>query len=372
MIFIPEKLTEARESKGLNMTDLANLMGLTRQAISGFERGVDKPSYETVLQFCRVLSMPSGFFSSKIGTDVAIDGPIFFRSQQTAKKKDRAISTVKANWVARTFDELAQYLEVPSANLPNFSIEDCEVLEDYDIEHYAFECRKFFGLGNGPISNMTKLLENNGIPIVAIDAANKIGAFSYATNKGYKFIVVDSKATAVRTRFSLAHELGHLVLHTTLSNDFMEDKELFKTIESQADKFASAFLMPADSFVREFVSPKIKAMIDLKGRWRVSIAAMVMRASQLNLINENQKGYLFRQLAPYRKKEPLDDFLERENPAFMNMALTMLSDNAIISNSDIKARLAIPVSDLAQIFGLSEYDFNEHESNVLSFNIKNK
>ena len=370
MKFIPEKLTEARLSKGLNMTDLANLVDLTRQAISGFERGVDNPSYETMLQFCRVLSMPKGFFSNETGSDLIIDGPIFFRSQQTTKKKDREISSVKAKWVSRAFDELSQYLEVPEINLPEFNIKDCEALEDADIENYAFECRNFFGLGSGPISNMTKLLENNGIPVVAIDAAKKIGAFSYGTNKGHKFIIVDRNATAVRTRFSLAHELGHLILHKSLSADFMENKDLFKLVERQADNFASAFLMPSESFVREFVSPKIKAMTDLKMRWKVSIAAMVMRASQLQLINENQKGYLFRQLAPFRKKEPLDDTLVREEPSFMNMALAMLNENSIISNFELKNRLEIPVNDLIQFFELSEIDFQEKSSNILSFNVR--
>lgn len=369
--FQPERLTEARQSKGLNMTDLANLVGVTRQAISAFEKGIDAPSSETLLRLSNVLSMPREFFTLEVVGEQRLSSPIFFRSRKTTNKKDREISSVKTKWLIRAHGTLNNYLEFPPVELPDFGILDCESMKRSQIEEYANETRKFFGIGLGPISDLTKLLENRGIPIAAIDVARKIGAFSYVTESGQTFMVTDVNATAVRNRFSLAHELAHLVLHRTLSEDFMEDKELFDLVEKQADYFAGAFLMPSETFAREFYSPNLGALVNMKKRWKVSIGALTYRAHNLKLISDNQKTYVFRQLARYgRRKEPLDDVLEPEKPALLRKAITLLETNKIFSKSDLKERLQIPGSDLAQFFGLDESEFSHRESNVVSFNLK--
>lgn len=369
--FYPERLSEARKSKGLNMTDLANLVGVTRQAISAFERGVDSPTHETLLRLSSVLSIPREFFTLAPDEGSKVKGPIFFRSQITTKKKDREISSVKTNWLTSAYNVLSQYLEFPEVKLPDFGIGDFESLTPEDIEGIANQTRQYFGIGLGPISDLTKLLENHGIPIVSIDVASRIGAFSYATDDDRAFMVVERNSSAVRERFSLAHELGHLVMHKTLNQNFLEDKPLFKRVEEQANNFAGAFLMPAETFSREFYSPSISSLISMKKRWKVSISAMTMRAHSLGLITDNQKVYVFRQLAKNGKhREPLDDVIRKEESSFLRRAISLLEENRILSRPELKERLQIPTSDLAQFFNCQERDFLIADAKVVDFKLK--
>ncbi len=370
MNFIPHRLKEARESKGLKMTDLANLVGVTRQAISAFEKGLNSPSLETVFRLSTVLSIPREFFTNNNDSKISISSPVFFRSQQTALKKERQMSRVKLKWLIETFDVISEYLDLPSVDLPDFGIEDFESLDADDIENFAIETRKYFGLGLGPISDLTRLLENKGIPVVATDFGDRVGAFSYRSERGDVFFVREHNSSVCRARFSLAHELGHMILHKSASVDFMEDKQLFQLVESQANHFASAFLMPAETFSREFFSTKINALSSLKKRWHVSMRAMIMRAHSLNLITDHQKSYAFTQMAPYGKKEPLDDIIKGEEPSYLKKAIELLEEHSIITKCDLKDRLQLPTTVLAQFFGLNESAFHVKKANIQPFRLK--
>lgn len=104
-------------------------------------------------------------------------------------------------------------------------------------------------MGDGPIANLTKLLKNKGIVISRLSSGEKVDAFSFWESDRL-IVVLDRSKTAVRMRFSLAYELGHLIMHRTVENDYLEDKKIFDIVESQADYFASCFLMPSNTFGR--------------------------------------------------------------------------------------------------------------------------
>lgn len=369
--FKAQRLTEARDFKGLKMTDLASLVGVTRQAISGFEAGIHVPSSETLSRIATVLGFSREFFIDNEEYSTELIGPLFFRSNQTTKKRSRASSKIQAQWTARAFEKIEAKLTLPDVKLPSFDIYDFETLNDDEIEEIAIQTRNFFGLGLGPISNMTLLLENNGIPVVFSNSSDKVHGFSFGTNTGRKFIVIDNKSSGCRTRFSIAHELGHLILHKTLDVDFLTDKELFKLVEKQADLFASAFLMPLKSFSSEFYSSKLDALQRMKKRWKTSLAAIGMRAKQLRLINDNQMGYIWRQLASYRKIEPLDNVILPEQPSYMKTALGLLEDHNILLKSDFVRLLKLPIDEVAQIFNVSINELREKEiANVIHFTPK--
>lgn len=369
--FRAKRLTEAREFKGLKMTDLASLVGVTRQAISGFENNIHDPSPETLSRIASILGFNREFFVDNEHYNAEITGPLFFRSNQTATKRSRSISEVQAQWTVRAFEKIESDLTLPEVKLPNFDIYDFESLTDEEIEEIAIQTRHFFGLGLGPISNMTLLLENHGIPIIFSNSSNKVHGFSFGTTTGRKFIVADNKSSGCRARYSIAHELGHLILHKTLDVNFLADKELFKLVEKQADHFASAFLMPLNTFPSEFYSSKLDALQRMKKRWKVSIAAIGMRAKQLNLINDNQASYIWRQLAPYRKVEPLDNIILPEKPSYMKTALNLLEEHKIFMKSDFVRVLKLPIEEISQIFNIPSNELMEKElKNVIHFSPK--
>lgn len=364
----PAKLTEARESKGLSMADLARLIDITRQAISAFEKGTKQPSFETLSRIAKILEFPIHFFTNSKDSS-NIDGVVFFRSRSTTAKKERMIGKIKAKWVASVLNELTQHADIPQANIPNLMSKDFHQLCDEDIEEIASQTRRFFGLKDGPIKNLTTLLENNGIVMSHIHTTSKVDAFScFSENR--PIIVFDCKQSLARTRFSIAHELGHLVLHQSVTEDDISNKEMFNLIEDQANYFASCFLLPANTFSQEFFSVKLSALLALKERWKVSVAAIILRLSHLELISENQKLYLYKQIATYRKKEPLDDVLPRELPMLLNTLLNVLEDHNITTKEELHNSMGIPIIDLATILRASIDDFkSKYENNIIQFTL---
>lgn len=363
----PLRLTEAREAKGLTMADLARLLDLSRQAISSFEKGIKKPSPATLRLISRALNLPERFFTAK-NASPEMESAVHFRRRSSAAKKEQMQARGKGKWIAFVVKEMSRFATIPEPNLPELEIKDIENLTDPDIEKIATDVRRFWGLGDGPIKNLTNLLENNGIIIGPIHSNEKLDAFSFwCENK--PFIATDNRSTAVRHRFNLAHELGHLVIHRFVMDEELKEKLFFQKIEKQANNFASCFLMPAVSFGQEYYSSNLTALLNLKERWLTSISSIIMRASNLSLISDNQKQYLFRQLTSYRKKEPLDDQLPKEVPQLINKLAKFLDKNGLLKISDLFDKLALPISDLASITRLSIAELRCEKENLIPFSI---
>lgn len=364
----PERLAEAREAKGLTMADLARLLEISRQAISAFEKGLKNPSYETLTQLSRVLGFPESFFLAEKPSP-NIKGAVHFRSRSSASKKERLMGKTKGRWVTLILEDMLQYAILPELKLPSIEVDDFETLTRADIEEIATQTRRFWGLGDGPIKNLTQLLENNGIVVANIHAGEKVDAFSFWAEHG-PVIVADRNKTAVRLRFTIAHELGHLIMHRSVEDDYLEDKELFNKVEKQADYFASCFLMPAATFGREFFSPNLQALMRLKERWVTSLGSITMRASSLHLLSDNQKEYIFRQLAPYRKREPLDDVIKHEEPKLIHKLALLLDENGILSKGELYERSSLPDADFMSITKLTKSDLHPERENVVSLALR--
>ncbi|EOE1542377.1 ImmA/IrrE family metallo-endopeptidase [Providencia rettgeri] len=365
----PNRLTEAREAKGLTMAELARVLDISRQAISSFEKGLKNPSPDTLSMISKVLGFPERFFLSNEGSP-QIEGAVHFRSRSTATKKERIKGKTKGRWVSLIVRECMKYVQLPDVELPPIDIPDFEILEDADIEEIATKVRRYWNMGDGPISNLTRLLENKGIIVANLHAAEKVDAFSFWDNDR-PIIITDNTRTAVRTRFSIAHELGHLILHRSVEDDYIDDKYLFEKVEGQANYFASCFLLPAKTFSREYYSPSLPALEKLKERWIVSLQCMTNRSNSLGLMSDNQKGYVYRQLAPYRKKEPLDDVIPREEPVFINKLINLLDSHSILLKNQLLDLFPLPIQDIMSITKLKENELLRDDS-VLPFVLKKK
>lgn len=150
------------------------------------------------------------------------------------------MDTTKGRWVSGILSNLLQYAILPELKLPPIEIDDFKMITPSDLEHIATQTRRYWGLGDGQIKKLTQLLENNGIVVLNFHAGDGVDAFSFWANPG-PVIVTDENSTAVVLRFTIAHELGHLILHRSVQNNYLDDKELFKKVEKQADYFAFCF-----------------------------------------------------------------------------------------------------------------------------------
>lgn len=357
--FVGTRLKEAREARGLSATALAEILGVSRQSVSQYENEQQSPRPEVMVKIEQVLNLPSNFFSRPVVEQPGVRR-IFYRSMNSATKLARVRVERRYEWLTEIAEYLQKYVSFPPVRFPRFDVPaDPRELSWEDIEDFAVRTREFWGLGEGPISNMVWLLENKGAIIArGMVEADELDAFSeWQTKSGtpYVFLGAD-KESASRSRYDAAHELGHLVMHRNIDSKHIENQTTFKVIENQAHRFAGAFLLPALAFSNDFSVANLDAFRALKPKWKVSVAMMVYRSQDLGLVGKEQARRLWinRTRRGWRLKEPLDDHLPIEKPRMLHRAFSMLIDEGIQSRDEIRTSLPYPTGDISELGGLPQ------------------
>lgn len=356
--FIGARLKEARESRGMAAITLADLLGVSRQAISQYENGTQSPRPEIMERIVKILQLPHHFFRwhAVLNTEAVI----FYRSMSAATKTERLRAEKRYLWLKDIVKYLQEFMQFPKVNFPNLNPpDDINKISNQLIEEYAAKVRRFWGLGDSPISNLVLLLENNGAVIVRYElGAETLDAFSELDPSDQTpFIILGSdKGAACRSRFDAAHELGHNILHRNISKKHLNKTYEFKLIEEQAHRFAGAFLLPEKTFCKDFYGPTLDSLRSLKPTWKVSIAAMIKRCEHLGLINDEQVRRLWINYTRrgWRNREPLDDQLLPEEPRLLRRAFELLVSQKVQSYDDILTRLPFSQRDIEEIVGLPE------------------
>lgn len=356
--FNGERLKTARVYRGLTIAELAEEANVTKQAISQFENGRGSPSLETLMGLIKALQFPREYFYEEDKERVKI-GNTYFRALLTTNKKDRLSQVEKTKILARVYHFLNKYVEFPKLNIPILPHE-----ANY-IEEVALEVRRQWDIGLEPISNMVRLLEKNGFVITSfLTDGEQIDAFSQRqeiNGAEYYFIVLgDDKNSATRRQFDAAHELGHVMLHDWSLDLDQVSREEFRHMESEANHFAAALLLPKETYINDLVYPnRLDYYVELKKKWKVSISAMVVRAHQLGVINYNQYQYLMRQISKrgWRTREPLDDIIQVSKPTVLKKAIEILITNEVFSGDKIvqelsKNNLSLNKTEIEKLLGL--------------------
>lgn len=365
-----ERLTQARKLRGLSMAELAIKTDLSRQSISLFEKTVNglTPSAGTLITLSKALNVNITFFTlplRKSEYEHQANSAYNFRSLKSRlipSNRDKA--KVCLHLLAGMIDYFEEYLEV-SNQLPKFNVSHFTDLSDDEIEKLAAATRRHWGLGDGAIPNLTKLLENKGIAIAYLDFANGVeGVSAWIENR--PIVILSNKASAVRSRASLAHELGHLILHQTVTNEDLSKKESLDRIESQAWHFAGCFLMPQSTISNEVYSTNIDNLILVKQRWLVSIAMILQRVYKIGLISEHQFIRARQRLASlnYLKVEPLDDLIPHEEAKLFSKIACFLEENNLSKKEDTYFTLGYPDEVLIPTLGDIKPEF-VHVNNVI-------
>jgi len=251
----------------------------------------------------------------------------------------------------------------------NWLPDDPNHLTNSDIDRAASELRQFLGIGNRPIKNLTWLLENNGIYVIeGLWYDEFIDAFSGWFNSDQeKAIIMLGKEERLpsRQRFSLAHELGHLILHKPVISDSDDERVPLKIVERHANRFASSFLLPPESFNADLERGQdLRAFLSLKPKWNVSCRAMIYCAAERGYLSDDRKATLFK-LANGKwgsKSEPLEDS-RFESPYQAREALKLLSSNKVMALEDWKTHCGLRVEELLDMVGCE--DLLQDDSNII-------
>lgn len=320
--FHGNRLKNARLLRAKTITALAEETGISKQSISLYENEECKPEYSRAIAMANALGIPVSFFFSK-DTNRAATPATYFRSLTSATKLSRMSQSIKLEYVAKMYEALLEYIDFPVLDLPH--IEYSGIYNAYDeaslaamcneIETVAAKVRDYWNIGMNPITDLQYILEAHGIIVTGFDTnIDDIDAFSQRTIlNGLEvcFIAVDQgRKPEGRIRFDMAHELGHLLIHPWSEDIDSLPKEEFKLREIEANMFASAFLLPCDTFGQDVCRypTEIEYYLWLKNKWKVSVQAMMYRARQLKIISGNQYQYMMRQISKkgWRKSEPGD------------------------------------------------------------------
>lgn len=336
-MFNPDRLALARKRRMITAKSLAENAGLAVNTISRIETGETPPQDETVRKIADALGYPVSFF---YGDTLEMLQPeaVSFRSltKMSIKQRDAAIS---AGVLGMQLNEWAE----KNFTLPVPSIPDA--FEGSDPESAAHILRQHWLIGERPIGNMIGLLETNGIRVFSLAEESKdVDAFSF-WHDDRAYIFLNTFKSAERSIFDAAHELGHLVLHK------FDRPEMTRDAESEANAFASAFLMPPLDVrprIPNFVT--IEVILKAKQRWRVSAMAMAKRLHQLNFLTDWQYKSICIELGKrgYRTSEP--NGIERETSLVWKQILTTLWQEKT-TKEEIAKEIDLPIDELEKLIG---------------------
>ncbi len=292
----------AREARGFTQKELALKIGIEQGTLSKIELKLLAFPEKYYDLLCNILDFPLSFFFAECNQFRS--NAFYYRKKLQTPQKILQQAEAQMNICKMHIETLFRSVELSQVNLPIWDVE-----EYGSPELCANHLREFWRIPKGKIDDLTKIIEHNGIMVIAIDLPNlKIDALSIFTKHNQPIIFVNKSISADRQRFNIAHELGHLIMH------FAKPVGIDRDVEAEAMLFASTFLLPKNEILPHLTQLNLVKLADLKKYWKVSMAAILMRAKKLHTITDNQYQYLWKQMAAngYKLEEPV--FFQKEKP----------------------------------------------------------
>lgn len=343
-VFDAGRLSLARLSRGLKKKELADMVGLTPAAIGQFERGVSHPSAPVLAKLHWALRFPPEFFESGRRKFEVSPDDAHFRRLRATTKLERSQVLARAELLAEFVAELEKYLRVPEVDIPGIEVTDGSESVS-EIEAAAAEVRRRWGMGSGPIPKVVRLLESKGCIVTRLwQESRNVDAFSTWMGERPVVILSADKGDIARSRLDAAHELGHLVMH-------QDAEPASRVVEQQAFTFATAFLMPRESAVKELPRQvDWSEYASLKRRWGMSMKALVRWSKTLGLLSEPSYK---RAMVQYSKNGWQDgepgQLEDSEQPVLIANALQVLEKERGIGYEELAQELHIMPEDLKEL-----------------------
>ncbi len=344
---VGQRIKVSRNARGLSLRDVQDRISnrVTAQAISKYERDETMPSSGVLIALADVLDVPVDYLASD--SDIRLEDVDFRKKRLTSRREEAQVE-------ARVLHLLERYLAVEEIlGLPTVAWDmpreiPWPVLRDPgEAEQAALGMRAHWGLGLDPIPNLVDLLEERGIKVLAMSLPNIDGLTARVRREDRgvaSVVVVNREDGGERQRFTLAHELGHMVLDPGPKVDE----------EKAAHWFAGAFLMPAETLRSEIGRHRKSIgwgeLFELKRIFGVSVQALTCRCKDLGIFGTPLVRRLFNEFRrrgwrspPYKEPEAM----RGESPLrFERLCFRALSEGAI---SEAKA---------AELLGHSVHELN--------------
>lgn len=290
---IGERIFLARRRLGMSQDLLSRQIGVSKMAVSKYEREMDMPSSKVLIRLSEALQVPVEFFFRPPIGELQIQW--FRKLSSLTKKEQESVIAQTQEWLERYLEIEEILQEAPTkVELPKYAVKSLD-----DVESAANDLRNYWSLGDDAIESVVELLEDQRIKVGIIDGLDGFDACTFYANDA-PVIVVKRGLSGDRQRFSLAHELGHLVLECDPGID----------AERIAHRFAGAFLVPAATARRELGSHRTNLDLQelglLKQKYGMSMQAWVYRSRNLNIISDKTGTILYKRFSAkgWKKREP--------------------------------------------------------------------
>lgn len=336
----PERLKRAREAVGLSLRALAEQVGISHAMIKKYEDGLSTPDSSQLIKLAKALNVRSEYFFRPF--DIQLAGIEYRKRANTPQKLVKRIHADVLEQAERWHELASLYPQFPvkpfvvPAGLPV----TVQALDE--VEQVAAKVRECWKLGEDPIPDLVDVLEEHGILVIftALDAESKFDGLA-ATIEAQPVIVVAQHWAGDRQRFTLAHELGHLMLHGRLAEGVDEEKA--------CNRFAGAFLLPATA-IRQQLGQQ-RRMIEwqelymLKHEFGLSMAGCLFRLKDTAIIDQATFTRLWQQFSAnrWRTLEPGDAVPAEQTILFKQLVYRALAEGWI-GESKAAELLGMPLS----------------------------
>jgi len=349
-----KQLTFAREYRGYSQTDLSSkIEGLSQPNLSKYEKGLSTLSDELLFKIVSFLDFPFEFLSKNISNK---SETAHYRKRTTITKKDKVDLEQSYKLIGYIIDEMSD-----SLMWPDFTFKTLDIEDGYSPNYIAKYTRKFLGLKpNEPVREICNYLEINGIIVVELDAIDKFDGVSFVTDKGYPVIVLNKNFSNDRKRFTIAHELGHLLMHSVDNPAIPSNRE--NNLENEANVFASEFLMPEEAIRESLYNLRLSYLAELKRYWLTSMSSIIRRAKDLGCISKDTYTYLNIEFSRkgLKKNEGIDVFID--TPELFRKGYLMHKNELAYSDFELSSGFSIPVDVIKRY---CEFNRNQIKLKVL-------
>lgn len=309
-----DRIRQARELKKFTQEELAAQVDTGQSTVALIEGGQFIPNSLLLTRLALKLGFPPSFFRQRPSQEFPL-GSLLYRAHASIRSTDRSVAHRYAQLAFELAERVGKKLQVSPPRLPHIN-------EDPKLA--AQLARSSMGLSpDTPIAHVVRACEKAGVLVVVLPVViDKLDAFSLWAGRKLSrpIIVLSGGRSGDRVRLSVAHELGHLVMHETLAQSLRD-------AERQAYEFAAEFLLPEQSIREELVAPiTLASLVPLKKRWGVSLQALAMRAREIGTISDRQCRYLFEQMSQkgWRKREPESLDVNAERPRALRQMVELV------------------------------------------------
>ena len=329
----------ARESRGLSQAELATKIEMSPANLSKIERGDIGISQDVTELIASVTRYPMSFFFQE---DEMFPEHLIYRKREKVAQKLLTPINAKVNIVRFHVQSIIEELKVKQPYIPSL-----EVDEKNTPMSVAQKLRKTWKV-EPIITDLIQLLENKGIVVTSFKFnTDRVDSRSVLTKENYPVIIYNSSLLGDRQRFSIAYQLGHLIMHT--STDVSWDRD----ISHEANLFAAEFLMPEKEIRHDFDNGiTVPQLGELKKKWKVSMISLLFRADDLGYLSANQKRYLLQQFNEQKisKREPMELDIPVEKPRLIRTWLSELKAKQKLSVASLAAKLHLQTDEFIELY----------------------